>query len=61
MSPILFNVVLEFVLSKLSYIDGGNELAGSKDLKDLDYDDDLRLTAVKTMTEFLLKKLARWA
>ena len=61
---ILFNVVLDFFLSKLSYIDGGIECSGSKRLKDLDYADDIcmviyNMDALKTMTRLVVEEASK--
>ena len=64
LSPIIFNVVLEFVLSKLSNIDGGIEWVGSKRLRDLDYADDIclladNMNAMKIMTDLVVEEASK--
>ena len=62
LSYILFNVVLKFVLSKLSYIDGSNDWRGNKRLKDFDYAEHMCLLANnmnsnKSMTELVVEEI----
>ena len=59
LSPVLFNIVLDFVMAKLRTIDGGIEWVDGKLLKDLDYADDICLLArdmdaMKQMTELVV-------
>ena len=64
LSPILFNIVLDFVLSKLDTLDGGIEWVGGKRLKDLDYADDICLFArdieeMKQMTQLVVEEASK--
>ena len=43
LSPILFNLVLDFILRKLYHLEGGITWNGSVKLKDLDYANDICL------------------
>ena len=45
LSPLLFNLVLDFILRNLDHTDGGITCKGMKKLKDLDYADDICLLA----------------
>ena len=45
LSPLLFNLVLDFILRKLEHTDGGIAWIGKEKLKDLDYADDICLLA----------------
>ena len=59
LSPILFNLVLDHVMTKLAYVDGGIDWTGGKRLKDLDYADDICMFAkdiddMKSMTELVV-------
>ena len=64
LSPILFNVVLQFVLSSLKNIDYDLVSLGCKLLKDLDYADVIYLftkdiNEVKFMTEFFVAEASQ--
>ena len=45
LSPLIFNLVLDFIMRKLDQADGGIVWTGSEKLKDLDYADDICLLA----------------
>ena len=64
LSPIMFNVILEFFLSKLSNIDGGVEWTGSKRVRDLDYADDTciladNMNAINIMTDLVVEEASK--
>ena len=45
LSPLLFNILLDFIMRKIDVIDCGIEWTGGKRLRDLDYADDICLLA----------------
>ena len=64
LSPILLNIVLDFVLSKLGTIDGGLEWVDGKSRKDLACADDICLIASdieikKLMTDLFLEEASK--
>ena len=64
MSPIIFNIVLDFVLSKLSTIDVVFEWVGGKLLKNIDFADDNFLflsyiEELKLMTELVVEETSK--
>ena len=66
LSPISFNRVLDYVMAKLSTVDGGIDWIGGKRLKDLDFADDICLFvkdiySLKAMTEIFLAETTTWS